>query len=220
MEYIKGDFTVVPNRGKIRGEQSHVQSVYMWMCAHSDTNGRCFPSIKTLAEEAGCGERTVYRSIARLVEIGVLNKTNRFGDNQKLSNEYQIMLNLAGGTATGAVGVLPEGHIELYPYRTIKYTDSSNSSDSSFEVTAVSERETNREKPDTTKKYDELCKWAEARRGFPFVSRVKQYSALKKARSANISISALKRRWEECEDEPWRDGFDWTSVVSSFDKRI
>lgn len=68
-------------------------------------------------------------------------------------------------------------------------------------------------------KYESLLKWAEARRGFTFKNRIKQYSALKKARLSDISLTKLKDRWAECEGDTWRDGFDWTSVVSSFDKK-
>ena len=68
-------------------------------------------------------------------------------------------------------------------------------------------------------KYESLCKWAENRSGVNFVNRVKQYSALKKAKLAGISITRLENRWEELEGETWREGFDWTSVVSSFDKK-
>ena len=68
-------------------------------------------------------------------------------------------------------------------------------------------------------KYEHLCEWAELRRGFKFVHRLKQYAALKKAKQIGIGIPELKTRWMELEAETWRDGFDWTSVVSSFDKK-
>lgn len=67
--------------------------------------------------------------------------------------------------------------------------------------------------------YEPLLTWAESRSGRKFVHRTKQYSALKKAKENGISPSRLKDRWCELEGEDWRDGFDWTSVVSSFDKR-
>ena len=76
-----------------------------------------------------------------------------------------------------------------------------------------------RKKDPLNKKYEDMCKWAERRRGFPFISRPKQYAAFRKARENNISITRLKERWIELEAEEWRDGFDWASVVSSFDKR-
>lgn len=74
-------------------------------------------------------------------------------------------------------------------------------------------------KDDAVAKYESLLQWAEERRGFKFTNRTKQYVALKKARLNDISMSRLKDRWTECEGETWRDGFDWTSVVSSYDKK-
>jgi hypothetical protein len=77
------------------------------------------------------------------------------------------------------------------------------------------ERKTKQE----TSPYEGLCKWAESRRGFKFVRKLKQYSSLKVAREANISPGKLKERWIQQEGEAWRQGnIDWTTVVSSFDK--
>src|SRR3990167_8414173 len=47
----------------------------------------------------------------------------------------------------------------------------------------------------------------------------KENGALKKAKGLDISISRLKERWIQLEGENWRDGFDWSGVVSSFDKK-
>lgn len=72
-----------------------------------------------------------------------------------------------------------------------------------------------------TPKYEALLQWAEGRRGHKFVNRVKQYSALKKARVIDISIGGLKDRWEALEGDSFYQerGFDWTSVVGTFDKK-
>ncbi len=67
--------------------------------------------------------------------------------------------------------------------------------------------------------YEELCAWAEARRGARFIQRLKQFKFLKKARANNLGPETLKKRWIELEGDDWRDGFDWASVVSSFDKK-
>lgn len=94
----------------------------------------------------------------------------------------------------------------------------------SEEVREVRTNEDGEERPkkpkDTnTPQYEEICVWAEKRRGFPFVNRLKQYAALKKAKNMEIEIFRLKERWQELEGETWRNGFDWTEVVTSFDKR-
>lgn len=83
------------------------------------------------------------------------------------------------------------------------------------------EEENPRKKPDkaATSEYEEMCRWAEKRRGFPFVRKLKQYSSLKVAKENNISKSRLKERWIKQEGESWREGkVDWTTVISSFDK--
>jgi hypothetical protein len=90
------------------------------------------------------------------------------------------------------------------------------------EIRIVEGEEGKEKKPiGATAEYEKLCQWAEKRRGFPFVNRVKQYTAMKKAKSWGTSITRLKQRWEDLENSSWlqEDGFDWTTVVSSFDKR-
>lgn len=64
-----------------------------------------------------------------------------------------------------------------------------------------------------------LVHWAEKRRGFKFTSVPAQLGAIGRAKRAGISPSRLKARWEELENETWRNGFDWVDVVKSFDKR-
>lgn len=66
-----------------------------------------------------------------------------------------------------------------------------------------------------------LLSWAEERRGQKFSTPGKQYAAFKRAKTAGIKPGQLQDRWEEMEEDKfWREkGFDWTNVVSSFDKR-
>lgn len=119
-------------------------------------------------------------------------------------------------------------HMVSIPYDTrldkirLKNTESDDSDFSDLTVEATDDNgdpRPTREPREVRAKYEELARWAEARRGFPFVSRPKQYAAMKKAKAMDISVGRLKERWQECESEGWRDGFDWTSVVSSFDKK-
>lgn len=64
-----------------------------------------------------------------------------------------------------------------------------------------------------------LAGWAEKRRGFKFTSIPAQLGAIGRAKRAGVSPTRLKNRWEELENETWRNGFDWVDVVKSFDKR-
>ena len=70
--------------------------------------------------------------------------------------------------------------------------------------------------------YEEGLQWAEKRTGRKFVNRVKQYSALKKAKASGIGIAKLVERWKELEGDPFyqEHGLDWMMVLSSFDKRV
>jgi len=76
-------------------------------------------------------------------------------------------------------------------------------------------------KPEIKKAYDTILKWSEERRGFKFLNRIKQYSALKKARTAKIKAVDLRQRWKEMEQEEFykKIGFDWATVVNSFDRK-
>lgn len=69
--------------------------------------------------------------------------------------------------------------------------------------------------------YEPLLKWAEEERGTKFVHRTKQYKALGEARDVSIKSSELKERWLEMSREDYwqKNGFDWTNVVASFNRK-
>lgn len=111
---------------------------------------------------------------------------------------------------------------ESVPTRTRSLVQNSIDRDTANAVFVSEEGEPTRsrgEKKAGNAKYEDLCKWAEGRAGRKFVHRVKQYAALKRAKGAEISITRLKERWTEMEGDTWRDGLDWGTVVSSFDKK-
>lgn len=76
---------------------------------------------------------------------------------------------------------------------------------------------------DKRKAYDELIRWSEHERGFPFLKthKVKQYRAFKIANDNELTREQLRERWEEMStDEFWqKTGFDWMNVVSSFNTK-
>lgn len=76
-------------------------------------------------------------------------------------------------------------------------------------------------KDNISEKYWAMIEWAKKRRGMGFVNVPKQFKAFSLARKNKISPERLKDRWIEMEkDNFWKkNGFDWTSVVSSFDKK-
>ncbi len=67
----------------------------------------------------------------------------------------------------------------------------------------------------------ELLQWAADRRKFGFANVPKQYAAMKRMRIAGVSPDQVKERWKEMEnDSYWQGkGFDFTSVVATFDKK-
>ena len=71
--------------------------------------------------------------------------------------------------------------------------------------------------------YLPLVRWAEAERGFPFLTTEvgKQLKALKLAKQNGLTALELKERWNEfTEDKFWSvKGFDWMNVVQDFNKR-
>jgi len=73
----------------------------------------------------------------------------------------------------------------------------------------------------TGQKYDEMIDWATKRRGFNFISILKQKRAFKVAKQNDLKISQLKERWKELEESDFykKIGFDWVTVVYSFDKK-
>ncbi|MEV1331681.1 helix-turn-helix domain-containing protein [Micromonospora costi] len=44
----------------------------MDLAAHANAEGHAWPSVATLADHAGCSERTVQRALAKLVQLGRL----------------------------------------------------------------------------------------------------------------------------------------------------
>ncbi len=62
---------------------------------HANQDGKCFPSIKTIAAECGYGVSTVKRALNDLCEAGYLQKQARFDERKKggqTSNLYTLIL--------------------------------------------------------------------------------------------------------------------------------
>lgn len=94
MKYKKGTFVVVPNKEYLKGKPSEMQTIYFWLCDHSDEDGECFPSRSRIAREAGCGIRTVDKYLKQLVDEGFLGIESRknSGSKENMSNLYTLLL--------------------------------------------------------------------------------------------------------------------------------
>lgn len=122
----------------------------------------------------------------------------------------------------GKVNTAAAPHKSMKKNRMGSYREDS-ASDSHEESIDLETGETSKpkEKAGVLPAYKELVEWAEKRRGFKFVSVVKQYKAFKEAKTFGLNPPDLKKRWLDLEaDKFYADkGFDWTTVVYSFNRK-
>jgi hypothetical protein len=110
MKYKTGSFIVFRNKEHLKGLKANVQAVYLWICSHADTAGKCFPSEATLAREAGLSKRKVSDCTNELVKRGLIRKRQRVDAAGDLtSNLYQIIDMGDALPARGVEQTLPEG---------------------------------------------------------------------------------------------------------------
>ena len=67
--------------------------VVQYFVYKSNTQGRCYPSVHTIAEECCVSERTVQRATKKLQEKGYINIIKRMLNGKQSSNEYKIIEN-------------------------------------------------------------------------------------------------------------------------------
>ena len=113
IKYKKGTFTTVPNIKKLKGEETQLQALFMWICIYSNEDGECFPARSTLAKNMKVSIRTVDKYLSRLVDLGLITKEIRLDPSKKnknLTNMYQIMVLEEEGGAIDALGGEQELH--------------------------------------------------------------------------------------------------------------
>lgn len=104
MKYDKNQFTTVPNKDKHKGLSPYLQTLYMWLCNHSDKDMLSFPSRKTLAAECGMSVRTLDRTMQELVTLGLIVKAARYNNNEQSTNFYEVVLFAQGGDTDAGGG--------------------------------------------------------------------------------------------------------------------
>lgn len=74
-------------------ELSHrARTVYMYLKDRADSQGRCWPGIKTIAAELNLSRSTVKRALDDLCWAGLISKEPRWRENGSLSsNLYKIL---------------------------------------------------------------------------------------------------------------------------------
>lgn len=86
----------------------------------ADENGFCFPSHAYLARVTEMSERSVQRSIERLVAAGLLVKKKRFNDSGQTSNGYTVVMRGDNMTRAGSQN-------DTHPHDNMTpYTDNNN----------------------------------------------------------------------------------------------
>ena len=67
------------------------KSVYMYLKDRADSDGRCWPAIKTIARELALSPSTVKRALDDLCRAGLLVKDTRWRENGgRTSNLYRL----------------------------------------------------------------------------------------------------------------------------------
>jgi hypothetical protein len=91
----KGSFSIFP-ANMCKGLPAYEQIVFIWLCHHSNAEGICFPSLKTLSYECGLSKDSVIRSVKKLEERGFITKIVRKNDEgENISTLYTIVLSNA-----------------------------------------------------------------------------------------------------------------------------
>ena len=68
---------------------SRAKVVYMYLKDRSNTDGECWPAVKTIAKDTSISVSTVKRAIADLIRYGLLTKEFRYRENgSNSSNRY------------------------------------------------------------------------------------------------------------------------------------
>ncbi len=66
--------------------------VYMYLCACSNKDNECYPSIRQIAEACGIGQTSVKVAVKGLIDKNLINKINQFReDGGKRNNLYKIV---------------------------------------------------------------------------------------------------------------------------------
>jgi len=91
MDYVKGNFEIVPNMHLIPQMKGSTVKVYLAICKFSNRQGQCYPSYTTIGVWTGVSRRQVIRSIKELELLRVITvvKQERINGSQT-SNLFQI----------------------------------------------------------------------------------------------------------------------------------
>jgi DNA-binding transcriptional MocR family regulator len=69
---------------------AHQKSIYAALCRFADRDGRCHPSLATIAAKAGCARRSVVEGLRVLEERGYVVREPRKAGRCRISNLYRV----------------------------------------------------------------------------------------------------------------------------------
>ena len=90
---------------------SRARAVYMYLRDRADSEGKCWPGIKTIASDMRLSRSTVKRALTDLEQHGYLQKIPRYRDNgSSTSNLYSVQYGRrkAQSSATGGLRLFAE----------------------------------------------------------------------------------------------------------------
>ena len=94
----------------------YAKAVYAVLCTFADRGGReCWPTVQTIAETACVSERTAQRAMSQLIELGYVQKRDRFKANQQITSLYTIIGHKAAEKTEGGVTLTPPGRPSVTP---------------------------------------------------------------------------------------------------------
>lgn len=68
------------------------KAVLFYLKDHADSEGKCWPGIRTIASELGLSRSTVKRALGELCRANLVEKSPRWRENRSFtSNLYRIM---------------------------------------------------------------------------------------------------------------------------------
>ena len=86
---------------RLKGCHELTVRLVITLAAYADKNGRCYPSVPTLAADLAVTERQVWKALDRLEAANIVRRTRRYNN----SNIYHLAKTLSPGTPL----MLPEG---------------------------------------------------------------------------------------------------------------
>jgi len=203
--------------------------------------GQFITGLLSLEEQTGISYQTLRTCISRLKETGeiVVKSTNKFSlitivnysdyqdteKNQQTTNK-QLTTNKNDKknkerilvSADTTIIQVTETKQTLMKKNSFKYNES-ESNDFEDVIDLDSQEIVQEEKKEN--KMWELIKWAEDRKKSKFLNYPKQLKAITKMKSSEITPSEIMNRWDDLEKVEYYklNGFDFASVLNSFDKK-